>query len=33
MVYLIEKLNKNPVILTFGQFDLILDKSISTRPT
>jgi hypothetical protein len=30
MVYLVEKLNQKPVILTFGQFDhlVIQDKSI-----
>jgi hypothetical protein len=30
MVYLIGKLNQEPIILTFGQFDhlVILDKSI-----
>jgi hypothetical protein len=34
MVYLIEKLNQKPIILTFGQFDhvVILDKSIWTHP-
>jgi hypothetical protein len=35
MIYLIEKLNKKLIILTFGQFDhlVILNKSIWTRPT
>jgi hypothetical protein len=34
MVYLIGKLNKKPIILTFGQCDhlIILDKSIWTCP-
>jgi hypothetical protein len=34
MIYLIKKLNKKLVILTFGQFDhlFILDKSIWTHP-
>jgi len=35
MVYLIGKLNKKLIILTFGQFDhlVILNKSIWTCPT
>jgi hypothetical protein len=35
MVYLIGKLNKKPIILTFGQFDhlVILNKSIWACPT
>jgi hypothetical protein len=35
MVYLIGKLNKKPIILTFGQFNhlVILGKSIWTCPT
>jgi hypothetical protein len=34
-IYLIGKLNKKPIILTFGQFDhlVILNKSIWTCPT